>query len=138
MYSIFERLLQERGVTVADVCRATGIRQSTLSNWKKRNNKLSAKNAELVADYFGVSVDYLMGRIISYQATVPAEELEEYIKPFESLGYYFDEKTMILAQEVFDNKYLQALLDAARGCKPEDLKMARDLLKRLKETNPDG
>ena len=61
MYSIFERLLNERGVTVADVCRATGIRQSTMSNWKKRNNNLSAKNAKLVADYFNVSVDYLYG-----------------------------------------------------------------------------
>lgn len=61
MYSIFERLLKENGVTVADVCRATGIKQSTMSNWKKRRNRLSASNAVLVANYFGVSVDFLYG-----------------------------------------------------------------------------
>ena len=63
MYSIFEQLLRERGVTVADVCRATGIKQSTMSNWKKRRNRLSPDNALLVANYFGVSVDYLYGSI---------------------------------------------------------------------------
>ena len=61
MYSIFEQLLEEKGITVADVCRATGIKQSTMSNWKKRRNRLSAANAVLVANYFGVSVDYLYG-----------------------------------------------------------------------------
>lgn len=61
MYSIFEQLLRERGVTVADVCRATGIKQSTMSNWKKRKNRLSPDNAVLVANYFGVTVDYLYG-----------------------------------------------------------------------------
>lgn len=61
MYSIFEMLLQEKGVTVADVCRATGIKQSTMSNWKKRGNRLHPDNAILVAKYFGVSIDYLYG-----------------------------------------------------------------------------
>lgn len=60
MYAVFLALLQSKGVTVADVSRATGINQSTFSNWKSRKNLLSGKNAQLVADYFGVSVDYLM------------------------------------------------------------------------------
>lgn len=69
MYSIFETLLEKTGESVADVCRATGIAQSTMSNWKKRNNALSAKNARLIADHFNVSIDYLMGKEdkVSYQ-----------------------------------------------------------------------
>ena len=61
MYAVFLQLLIETGKTVADVSRETGIGQSTFSNWKKRNNLLSAKNAKILADYFGVTVDYLMG-----------------------------------------------------------------------------
>lgn len=61
MYKIFEQLLERDGVTVADVCRATGIKQSTMSNWKKRNNRLSQKNAKKVADFFNVTLDYLYG-----------------------------------------------------------------------------
>ena len=60
MYEIFEQLLQKFGVTTADVCKATGIGQSTMSNWKSRRNLISGKNAQLIATYFGVSVDYLM------------------------------------------------------------------------------
>ena len=60
MYEVFEQLLQKFGVTTADVCKATGIGQSTMSNWKNRRNLISGKNAQLIADYFGVSIDYLM------------------------------------------------------------------------------
>ena len=62
MYDIFVRLLAERGVTTADVCKATGISQSTLSNWKKRNNVLSPALLGKIADYFHVSLDYMMGK----------------------------------------------------------------------------
>lgn len=62
MYDIFVRLLSDRGVTTADVCKATGISQSTLSNWKKRNNVLSPALLGKIADYFGVSLDYMMGK----------------------------------------------------------------------------
>lgn len=52
--------------------------------------------------------------------------------------YYMREETEAMAQELFDNKDLRLLFDAAKDCRPEDLQMAADLLKRLKQTNPDG
>ena len=60
MYEIFEQLLQKFGVTTYQVSKATGISQSTLSNWKSRRNLLSPDKAKKLADYFGVSIDYLM------------------------------------------------------------------------------
>lgn len=58
-YENFEKLLKEKGVRPSDVAKATGIKTSTLTSWKQdkytpKNDKLS-----LIADYFGVSVDYL-------------------------------------------------------------------------------
>ena len=61
MYEIYERLLALHGVTSADVCRDTGISQSTISTWKTRRTTISTKNAKKIADYFGVPVDVLMG-----------------------------------------------------------------------------
>lgn len=52
--------------------------------------------------------------------------------------YYTNPESAKVAQEIFDDPDLHALFDAARDSKPEDLKMAADLLKRLKGTNPDG
>ena len=60
MYEIFDQLLQKYGVTTYQVSKATGISQSTFSNWKSRRNLLSSDKAKLIADYFGVSLDYLM------------------------------------------------------------------------------
>ena len=60
MYEVFEQLLQKFGVTTADVCKATGIGQSTMSNWKSRRNLISGKNAQLIADYFGVTPESLL------------------------------------------------------------------------------
>ena len=62
MYQRFEKLLKEHGVTAADVSKATGINQSTLSNWKHRDTNLSIQNAVKIADYFGIKLDDLVGR----------------------------------------------------------------------------
>lgn len=51
---------------------------------------------------------------------------------------YYSEETLETAQALFENEDMRLLFDAAQGCTPADLKMAADLLKRLKGTNPDG
>lgn len=114
MYSVFLKLLEMTGLTVADVSKATGIYQSTLSNWKKRNNLLSAKNAQIIADYFGVSVDYLM----------TGHEYKE--------QYYINPETAKVAQELFENDELRVLFDAARDAEPDDLRAVYNMLLALK------
>jgi len=52
--------------------------------------------------------------------------------------YYFTDETAAAAQELFDNKDLRALMDAGRGCKPEQIQLAAEMLRRFKETNTDG
>lgn len=61
MYDIFEKLLIDKGLRTVDVCKATGISQSTISNWKKRGNMLNPATLKKIAEYLGVSLDYLMG-----------------------------------------------------------------------------
>ena len=116
MYEVFEQLLQKFGVTTADVCKATGIGQSTMSNWKSRRNLISGKNAHLIADYFGVSVDYLM----------TGKEKEGGEK------YYINDETASIAQEIFDNKELRLLFDAAKDAQPDDLQTVHQMLLALK------
>jgi transcriptional regulator with XRE-family HTH domain len=61
MYARYEELLKEKGVTNYKVAKDTGIAQATLSDWK--NGKSTPKNDKLqiLADYFDVSLDYLVG-----------------------------------------------------------------------------
>lgn len=44
MYEIFERLLAEKKVTVADVSNATGIGKSTFTAWKRGEYNASASS----------------------------------------------------------------------------------------------
>jgi len=61
MYEIFEQLLEDNKITTYKVSKDTGIAQSTLSSWKSKRNTISLDTAEILAKYFGVSVDFLMG-----------------------------------------------------------------------------
>jgi len=63
MYKIFRQLCQIRNVTPYQVAKDTGVSQSTLSNWKSRDNILAKNNAEKIAKYFGVTVPYLEGEV---------------------------------------------------------------------------
>ena len=61
MYKIFEALLAERGVTAYQVAKATGISTGSLSDWKNGRSSPKVEKLKKIADYFGVSVDYLLG-----------------------------------------------------------------------------
>ena len=54
-------LLEPRG-TSSKLAAATGISTGNISDWKAGKSKPTAEALVLVADYFGCSVDYLLGR----------------------------------------------------------------------------
>ena len=60
MYAIFKNHLKQYGVTAYRVGKETGIPPSTFSDWKKGKSKPKNEKLKKIADYFGVSVEYLM------------------------------------------------------------------------------
>lgn len=117
MYEVFEHLLQSYGISAYKFCKDTGISQSTISTWKKKNNLISGELAKKIADYFNVSIEYLM----------TGEEKDRGEK------YYLNDDTAEIAQAVFENKDLRVLFDAAKDASPEDLKTTYDMLMALKK-----
>ena len=71
-----------------------------------------------IADYFGVSVDYLM--------TGNEKKGGE---------YYLNDETAKVAQEIFTNKELRMLFDVQRDMEPEDLKALHNMALALKRKN---
>ena len=61
MYDIVEKLLAERGLTASKLARELGLSQSTFSAWKRGEYVPKVDKRKLVADYFGVTLDYLDG-----------------------------------------------------------------------------
>lgn len=70
-YDNFVALCASVDKTPAYVGRELGIDKSTISCWKARKTKPSDVNAQKIADYFGVTVEELMGKGIKKER--PAE-----------------------------------------------------------------
>lgn len=60
MYEVYQKLLDEKGLKNADVARATGISNMTLSDWKRGKSVPKSDKMRKIAEYLNVSVDYLM------------------------------------------------------------------------------
>ena len=60
MYEIFESLLKKYGVTTYQVAKATGISTASFTGWKQGKWNFKQDKLQKIADYFGVTVDYLI------------------------------------------------------------------------------
>lgn len=56
-------ILKEFNMSAYKVSKGTGISESLFSKWKTNpTSEISSKNLAKIADYLGVSIDYLLGR----------------------------------------------------------------------------
>lgn len=58
-------LRKQKGLKQGDLAASLGVAQSTLSGWENGKFEIDDKNKIKLADFFGVSVDYLLGREVS-------------------------------------------------------------------------
>ena len=66
-FAIFKKLCDERGISPTKASVEIGFSKGSVSYWKKQflagvDAKPDSNTAAKIADYFGVSVDYLLGR----------------------------------------------------------------------------
>lgn len=57
-----KKLRQKKGVTQIDVAKIIGVSKSTYSYWEMDKYQPDNESLFKLADYFGVSIDYLLGR----------------------------------------------------------------------------
>ena len=60
MYKKYEELLKKTGRTSYRVSKDTGIGENTLSQWKHGRSVPKLEKLKILADYFGVSVEYFL------------------------------------------------------------------------------
>lgn len=79
------QLLDEKDKRAYELCEKLGIRTSTMSTWKSRTNDPPAKYMKIIADFLGVSLDYLMtGKDAPIRKSTTPEE-DELLELFRSL-----------------------------------------------------
>ena len=80
MYEIFAKLMADRGLTSYRVAMDTGVSQATLSDWKRDRSTPKLPKLQKLADYFGVSIEYLMGTAMHSEGVSTAPPTDEELK----------------------------------------------------------
>lgn len=103
----FEEACKARGTTPTAVMLALGMSRSNVTKWRRGETKPKLDALEKIAEYLGVTVDYLTGK----------DDQKE--KPVEDDG----PNTLEEAREILRQRGIRVLLDAeAKDFTPEQIK----------------
>lgn len=116
---LVKQVCREKGISIAKLERDCDFSNGYIGKIKK--DVFPVDKAKKISEYLGIDLNLLIG--------VQTDEQPE---------YYYDSETAEIAQEIFETPGMRILFDAARDSRPEDLQMAADLLRRLKQSNPDA
>lgn len=116
--NIFKHIREKSGLTQQQLADKLGISRSAVGMYEKGEREPNFETLELIADTFNVDMNYLLGKKPSTEV-IPDT-------------YYFNPETSKIAQEIYDNKELSLLFDAARDANPEDLQTVHSMLMALK------
>lgn len=125
MFERYLEMLKEKGIKNIDVSRATGIPASTFSDWKKGKSSPKRDKIEKIANFFDINPDWLAGTSdIKIKLKNNLNKQEQ--------SYCLNPETSKIAQQIYDNKELSLLFDAAKDAEPEDLQTVHSMLMALK------
>ena len=107
--------LNEYNMTQVELAKRLGVGTTSVSNWCRGLKSPRMDKVDAMCKIFNCRRSDLM---------------EDDPEP---AGYYLNDETAQVAQEIFENKELRVLFDAARDASPEDLKTTYDMLMALKK-----
>lgn len=122
------KAMDREGIRAADLARKTGLLESTISQYRSGYAKPKEERLALLANALHVNPVWLMGLDVPMDVQTNAPPTD----------YYLDPEAAEIAQRVFDDPDLRILFHAAQDVSPENIRLAAEMLKRMKETNPDG
>ena len=116
--NVFKKLRLSRGYTQAELADVLGISRSRIGMYETGAREPDFETLEIIADFFNVDTDYLLGRT-NKTASIP------------NTGYYLNEETAKLAQEMFEDEDMRSLFDMKRNMPPERFKTHMEFMKNL-------
>lgn len=131
MYSIFEQLMKSEEITPYKVAKETGITQATLSRWKTGKVSPSIETLQTLANYFGVTLDYLVGNVSDPFFHLDSERILRGINSYDDEER--EEKPAAQRGNELQDVYFNFAKDAQdNGIDPKDIDAAIDMIKRLR------
>lgn len=120
-------LRKQKNVRQKDIAQALNISSASYNMYEKGKREPNIEMLRKMADYFGVSMDYLITGESTFDDSTNKKESNS---PGEY--YYLNDETRQIAQEAFENPDMRTLFHVARDIDPEELRAHIDFMKRLK------
>lgn len=133
-YDRFIQLCEQKGVKPTRAAIENGIARSAVSNWKSNwaqgiESLPSTANANALADYFDVSVDYLLGNVSEPYFHLDNQRIADEINSLD--GY---KKPAAPQGNELSGVYLSFAKTAQdEGLDPADIEYALNLVRRIRE-----
>lgn len=122
LYNRIESLCKKKNINVTIMCKETGASRGSLTDLKSgRKKKLSTDTLSKIAEYFGVSVDYLLNG----EENIMVEAHNEPI--------YLDDETRDIIDELRTRPEMKILFSVSKNVTKEDIEATVEILKRLQK-----
>ena len=115
-YDVYQNLCKQIDKSPSGAAIEMGLNKSTVSVWKRKGVTPNGDTLQKVADYFNVSIDYLLEK--EEEKTSPADLTE-------------DEKLNIYLEELKNRKEMRMLFKLASGATKEDVEKAVAIIEAL-------
>ena len=108
-----KQLRTKRGLSQVELAEKLGFSAGLIGMYESGKRKPSFEALEAIADFFNISIDYLMGKD-------------------DKSVYYLDPEAAEIAQEVQARPELKILFDASRKVSADDLNFVIGMIDRMK------
>lgn len=118
------RIMYENNKTQAEVAKDLHLNKATVSSWMNGTRIPRIPNIDMLCHYFNVTRAEIM------------EEPE--VQKTGQVAEYYNPETLEMAQAIYENPQLRALMKAAMDTSTDSMESLTSLLNTMKGTNPDG
>ena len=122
-----KKLMKERGTTYAALSKELGISKNGLKYWETAGNIPNVRILQTIADYFGTTVEYLVGQSDKEIAPKPSEDELELLEIYRQLAKSGKRQLIGKAYELLDS---QNNPQAEAEATPPDIDMVAPVLDR--------
>lgn len=121
VYNRIERLCENKGVSGYRMCADVGISRSFITGLRKgRTKSITPETAEKIANYFGVSIDYL----VTGKSDNPEPTQKE-------KAPVLDDEALDMMEQMHKRPELKVLFSTSIKAKKEDIEAVDKLLKHM-------
>lgn len=122
LYIRIENLCKEHKISITAMCKEAMVSRGSITDLKQgRSKTLSSEAISKIAEYFGVSVDYLLNG----EDNIKVEAHNEPI--------YLDDETRDIIDELRTRPEMKILFSVSKNVTKEDIEATVEILKRMQK-----